>query len=55
MYKISALTENIVKVLPKIKCPFSLEPHQIQGLDLIHIFPVIQVLKLQYLFIDTLE
>uniref|UniRef100_A0A6P7F8X4 Coiled-coil domain-containing protein 93 n=1 Tax=Diabrotica virgifera virgifera TaxID=50390 RepID=A0A6P7F8X4_DIAVI len=37
-----ALTEKIVAVLPKIKCPRSIEPHQIQGLDFIHIFPVIQ-------------
>ncbi|KAI6183420.1 hypothetical protein M3Y97_00487500 [Aphelenchoides bicaudatus] len=36
-----ALTENIVKVLPKFKCPHSIEPHQIQGLDCIRIFPVI--------------
>lgn len=25
-----------------MKCPFALEPHQIQGLDFINIFPVIQ-------------
>ncbi|XP_066152519.1 coiled-coil domain-containing protein 93 isoform X2 [Euwallacea fornicatus] len=37
-----ALSEKIVAVLPKIKCPHSIEPHQIQGLDFIHIFPVIQ-------------
>ncbi|XP_040004744.1 coiled-coil domain-containing protein 93 [Xiphias gladius] len=37
-----ALTEKIVSVLPKMKCPHWLEPHQIQGLDFIHIFPVIQ-------------
>uniref|UniRef100_A0AAQ4QQ08 Coiled-coil domain-containing protein 93 n=1 Tax=Gasterosteus aculeatus aculeatus TaxID=481459 RepID=A0AAQ4QQ08_GASAC len=37
-----ALTEKIVSVLPKMKCPHCLEPHQIQGLDYIHIFPVIQ-------------
>ncbi|XP_047226638.1 coiled-coil domain-containing protein 93 isoform X3 [Girardinichthys multiradiatus] len=37
-----ALTEKIVSVLPKMKCPHRLEPHQIQGLDFIHIFPVIQ-------------
>ncbi|XP_053295968.1 coiled-coil domain-containing protein 93 isoform X5 [Pleuronectes platessa] len=37
-----ALTEKIVSVLPKMKCPHHLEPHQIQGLDFIHIFPVIQ-------------
>ncbi|XP_077129542.1 coiled-coil domain-containing protein 93 isoform X1 [Ranitomeya variabilis] len=36
------LTEKIVSVLPKMKCPHRLEPHQIQGLDFIHIFPVIQ-------------
>lgn len=40
-YNFSALTENIVKVLPKFKCPHSIEPHQIQGLDCIRIFPVI--------------
>ena len=38
-----AITEKIVSVLPKMKCPHRLEPHQIQGLDFIHIFPVIQV------------
>ncbi|XP_071978267.1 coiled-coil domain-containing protein 93-like [Engystomops pustulosus] len=37
-----AVTEKIVSVLPKMKCPHRLEPHQIQGLDFIHIFPVIQ-------------
>ncbi|XP_072435719.1 coiled-coil domain-containing protein 93 isoform X1 [Chiloscyllium punctatum] len=37
-----ALTEKIVSVLPTMKCPHRLEPHQIQGLDFIHIFPVIQ-------------
>jgi len=25
-----------------MKCPYALEPHQIQGMDSIHIFPVIQ-------------
>jgi hypothetical protein len=39
----SALTEKIVAVLPAMKCPQHVEPHQIQGLDFIHIFPVIQV------------
>ncbi|KAG8193575.1 hypothetical protein JTE90_000212 [Oedothorax gibbosus] len=37
-----ALTEKIVAVLPRMKCPHRIEPHQIQGLDFIHIFPVIQ-------------
>nr|XP_032802121.1 coiled-coil domain-containing protein 93 isoform X2 [Petromyzon marinus] len=37
-----ALTEKIVSVLPSMKCPHRIEPHQIQGLDFIHIFPVIQ-------------
>ncbi|CAH3193118.1 unnamed protein product, partial [Porites evermanni] len=37
-----ALTEKIVAVLPRMKCPHRLEPHQIQGLDFINIFPVIQ-------------
>ncbi|KAI4487917.1 hypothetical protein M0802_011679 [Mischocyttarus mexicanus] len=36
------LTEKIVAMLPKMKCPYHIEPHQIQGLDCIHIFPVIQ-------------
>lgn len=38
----SALTEKIVKILPSMKCPFIIEPHQIQGLDFINIFPLIQ-------------
>ncbi len=37
-----ALTEKIVAVLPRMKCPHRIEPHQIQGLDFIHIYPVIQ-------------
>ncbi|VEN49361.1 unnamed protein product [Callosobruchus maculatus] len=37
-----ALTEKIVAVLPKLKCPHRIEPHQIQGLDFIHIFPVVE-------------
>ncbi|CAH0398688.1 unnamed protein product [Chilo suppressalis] len=37
-----ALTEKIVKVLPTMKCPYIIEPHQIQGLDFINIYPLIQ-------------
>ncbi|XP_041986245.1 coiled-coil domain-containing protein 93 [Aricia agestis] len=37
-----ALTEKIVKVLPSLKCPYIIEPHQIQGLDFINIFPLVQ-------------
>lgn len=37
-----ALTERVVTLLPQMKCPFNLEPHQIQGLDFVSIFPVIQ-------------
>lgn len=37
-----SLTEKIVVVLPKMKCPFQLEPHQIQGLDFINIYPVVE-------------
>ncbi|XP_050537401.1 coiled-coil domain-containing protein 93 [Daktulosphaira vitifoliae] len=37
-----SLTEKIVSVLPKMKCPYLIEPHQIQGLDCIHIFPIVQ-------------
>lgn len=42
-----ALTERVVEVLAKLKCPHSIEPHQIQGLDFIHIFPVVQWLVKQ--------
>ncbi|XP_075228693.1 coiled-coil domain-containing protein 93 [Lycorma delicatula] len=37
-----SLSEKIVGVLPKIHCPHRIEPHQIHGLDFIHIYPVIQ-------------
>ncbi|XP_071521254.1 coiled-coil domain-containing protein 93 isoform X2 [Panulirus ornatus] len=37
-----ALTERIVRALRSMKCPHRLEPHQVQGLNAIHIFPVIQ-------------
>ncbi|KAG7204854.1 hypothetical protein KM043_005254 [Ampulex compressa] len=37
-----SLTEKIVVMLPKMNCPHRIEPHQIQGLDCIHIYPVIQ-------------
>uniref|UniRef100_A0A1I7YNC8 Coiled-coil domain-containing protein 93 n=1 Tax=Steinernema glaseri TaxID=37863 RepID=A0A1I7YNC8_9BILA len=37
-----ALTEKIVQVLCQVQCPHSIEPHQIQGLDFVHIFPVVQ-------------
>lgn len=37
-----ALTEKIVGALQEMKCPFKLEPHQIQGMDCIHIYPAIQ-------------
>ncbi|KAK6629505.1 hypothetical protein RUM43_003322 [Polyplax serrata] len=37
-----ALTEKLVTVLPKMECPFRIEPHQIQGLDFVHIYPLIQ-------------
>lgn len=38
----SSLTEKIVIVLPAMKCPYQIEPHQIQGLDFINVFPVVQ-------------
>lgn len=47
-YFLSALTEKIVSVLSKMKCPHRVEPHQIQGLDFIHIYPVIQVSFLEF-------
>lgn len=37
-----SLTEKIVAVLPRMKCPHELQPHQIQGMDCIKIFPVVQ-------------
>ena len=37
-----ALTERIVLVLSRMKCPHAIEPFQIQGGDFIHIFPVVQ-------------
>jgi len=37
-----AITEKIVGALKCMKCPQRIEPHQIQGLDFIHIFPVVQ-------------
>lgn len=40
--KLSSLVERVVEVLPQMKCPTILEPHQIQGLDFINIYPVIQ-------------
>lgn len=49
-----ALTEKIVAMLPKMNCPYRIEPHQIQGLDCIHIFPVIQVLNIFLLSLPIL-
>ncbi|OQV18537.1 Coiled-coil domain-containing protein 93 [Hypsibius exemplaris] len=37
-----SLTEKIVGVLPQMLCPYRLDPHQIQGLDFVHIYPVVQ-------------
>ncbi|XP_058987042.1 coiled-coil domain-containing protein 93 isoform X2 [Musca domestica] len=37
-----SLVEKIVAVLPQMKCPFRIEPHQIQGLEFLCIHPVIQ-------------
>eukprot|EP00124_Ichthyophonus_hoferi_P000408 Ihof_evm1s15 gene=Ihof_evmTU1s15 len=37
-----ALTEKIVQILPKMGCAMRLEPHQIQGLDCISIYPIMQ-------------
>jgi len=42
-FSCSALTEKITAALPRMACPHRLEPHQIQGLDFIHIYPVVQV------------
>ncbi|OQR77356.1 coiled-coil domain-containing protein 93-like [Tropilaelaps mercedesae] len=37
-----ALTEKIVRALRELQCPHPIEPHQIQGKDHIHVFPVVQ-------------
>ncbi|XP_022669577.1 coiled-coil domain-containing protein 93-like [Varroa destructor] len=37
-----ALTEKIVRALKALQCPHPIEPHQIQGSDHIHVFPVVQ-------------
>uniref|UniRef100_A0A1B0AF18 Coiled-coil domain-containing protein 93 n=1 Tax=Glossina pallidipes TaxID=7398 RepID=A0A1B0AF18_GLOPL len=37
-----ALVEKIVAVLSQMKCPYHIEPHQIQGLEFLSIHPVIQ-------------
>ncbi|KAL2748853.1 coiled-coil domain-containing protein 93 isoform X1 [Vespula maculifrons] len=50
-----SLTEKIVVMLPKMKCPYHIEPHQIQGLDCIHIFPVIQLRSFQWLIKRSME
>ena len=36
------LSDQLVKALVKMKSPHPLQPHQIQGLDYDHIFPIIQ-------------
>ena len=38
----STLSEKITRVLPRLKCPYNLEPHQIQGSNFVAIFPVMQ-------------
>jgi len=44
------MTEKIVGVLKLMKCPHRLEPHQIQGLDFIHVYPVVQVSQILLLW-----
>ena len=36
------ITEKIIQVLLAMNCVYALEPHQIQGLDTVKIFPVVQ-------------
>jgi hypothetical protein len=38
----STLSEKITRVLPRLKCPYTLEAHQIQGSNFVSIFPVMQ-------------
>uniref|UniRef100_A0A1I8FHM0 Coiled-coil domain-containing protein 93 n=1 Tax=Macrostomum lignano TaxID=282301 RepID=A0A1I8FHM0_9PLAT len=42
-----ALTEKIVRALRRMRCPHAIEPHQIQGRDFVHVFPVVQWLVTQ--------
>jgi len=36
------LSEKVVNSLQKMGCPYQIQPHQIQGLDLKNIFPIVQ-------------
>ena len=38
----SKTSDQVVKALVAMKCPFPLQSHQIQGLDYTHLFPIIQ-------------
>ena len=38
----STLAEKITRSLQRLKCPYTLEAHQIQGLNFLSIFPVMQ-------------
>ena len=38
----SKTSDQIVKAMVAMKCPFPLQSHQIQGLDYTHLFPIIQ-------------
>lgn len=40
--KNSPLSEKIVRALARLKCPQPIEPHQIQGLNYLQLFPVVQ-------------
>ena len=48
-----ALVEKIVAVLPKMKCPHLIQPHEIQGFNYIAIFPVVQWLVKQVIINDN--
>ena len=38
----STISEKIIRALPRLKCPHALEPHQVQGLNFVAIYPVMQ-------------
>ena len=38
----SKTSDQIVKAMVAMKCPFPLQSHQIQGLDYAHLFPIVQ-------------
>lgn len=40
------ITEQIIKALNYIQCPYKIEPHQIEGYDIFNIHPILKVVSL---------